>query len=49
MHICISKLAIIAVYNGLLPGQHQALIWTHASILLIGPLGVKFSEILFKI
>ena len=48
-HICISKLTIIGWDNGLLPGRHQAIIWTNAEILLIGPLGTKFSEILIEI
>ena len=47
--ICISKLTIIGSDDGLLPGQHQAIIWTNAGILLIGPLGTDFSEILIKI
>ena len=45
-HICISKLTIIVSDNGLSPGQRQAIIWTNAGILLIGPLGTNFSEIL---
>ena len=49
MHICISKLTIIASDNGLLPGRRQAIIWTSAGILLIGPLGTNFSEILIEI
>ena len=28
MHICVSKLSIIGSDNGLLPGQHQAIIHT---------------------
>ena len=35
--------------NGLSPGRHQAIIWTVAGILLIKPLGTKFSEILIEI
>ena len=35
--------------KGLLPGRHQAIIWTNSGILLIGPLGTNFSEILIKI
>ena len=31
------------------PGRRQAIIWTNAGILLIGPLGTNFSEILVKI
>ena len=35
--------------NGLLSGQHQAIIWTNPGILLIGTLGTNFSEILIKL
>ena len=35
--------------NGLSPGRRQAIIWINAGILLIGPLGTKFSEILIAI
>ena len=35
--------------NGLSPGRRQAIIWTNAGILLIGPLGSNFSEILIEI
>ena len=49
MHIYISKMTIIDSDNGLLPGRHQAIIWTNAAILLIEPLGTSFSEILIKI
>ena len=48
-HICVSKLTIIGSYNGLLPGRRQAIIWTSAGILLIGPLVTTFSEILIEI
>ena len=48
-HICVSKLTIIASDNGLSPGRRQAIIWTNAGILLIGPLGTNFSEVLIKI
>ena len=48
-HICVSKPTIIASDNGLSPGGHQAIIWTSAEILLIGPLGTNFSEILIEI
>ena len=48
-HICISKITIIGSDNGLSPGRRQAIIWTNAGILLIGPLGIKFSEILIEI
>ena len=45
MHICISKLTIIASDNGLLPGRLQATICTNDGILLIGPVETNFSEI----
>ena len=48
-HICVSKLTIIGSDNGLSPGRGQAIIWTNAGILLIGPLGTNFSEILIGI
>ena len=48
-HICVSRLTIIASDNGLSPGRRQAIIWTSAGILSIGPLGTNFSEILIAI
>ena len=48
-HICISKLTIIGPDNGLAPERRQAIIWTSAGILLIGPLGTNFNEILIEI
>ena len=48
-HICVSKLVIIGSDNGLSPGRRQAIICTNAGILLIGPLGTNFSEILIEI
>ena len=45
-HICVGKPIIIGSVNGLSPGRRQAIIWTNAGILLIGPLGTNFSEIL---
>ena len=48
-HICVSKLTSIGSDNGLSPGRRQAIIWTTAGILLIGPLGTNISEILIKI
>ena len=48
-HICGSKLNIISSDNGLLPGRHQAIIWTNAGILLIWPSGTSFSEMLIEI
>ena len=43
-HICVSKLTIIGSDNGLSPGRRQAITWTNAGILLIGPLGTTFNE-----
>ena len=48
-HICVSRLTIIGSDNGLPPDWRQTIIWTNAGILLIGPLGTNFSEILIKI
>ena len=48
-HICVNKLTIIGSDNGLSPGQRQAIVWTNAGILLIGPLWTNFSEILIAI
>ena len=48
-HICVVKLTIIGSDNGLLPGQHQAIIWTNAAILLIGPSRTNFIENLIGI
>ena len=47
-HICVGNLTIIASDNGLSPGRRQAIIWTNAGILLIGPLGTNFNEILIE-
>ena len=48
-HIWVIKLTIIGSDNGLSPGRRQAIIWTNAGILLIGPLGTNFIEILIRI
>ena len=48
-HICVGKLTILGSNNGLSPGRSEAIIWTNAGILLIGPLGTNFSEILSEI
>ena len=48
-HICVGNLTIIGPDNGLLPDRRQAIIWTNAGILLIGPWGTNFSEILIGI
>ena len=50
--LCVSKLAIIGSENGVSPGRRQAIIWTNAGVLLIGPLGINminFSGILSEI
>ena len=48
-HICVSKQTSIGSDNGLSPGRRQAIIWTNAGILLIGPMWTNFSEILIAI
>ena len=48
-HVCVSKLAIIGSDNGLSPDRRQAIIWTNAGLLLIGPIRTNFSEILIEI
>ena len=48
-HICVVKLTIIGSDNGLSPRRRQAIIWTNAGILLIGPLGTSFIEIFIGI
>ena len=48
-HICVGKLTIIGSDNDLSPERRQAIIWTSAGILLFGPLGTNFSEILIEI
>ena len=48
-HICVDNLTIIGPDNDLSPGRRQAIIWTNAGILLIGPWGTNFSEILIGI
>ena len=48
-HLCVSNLTIISSDNGLSPGRRQAIIWTNAGMLLIGPLGTNFNEVLIEI
>ena len=48
-HICIGKLTIIGLDNGLSPERRQAIIWTNTGILLIGHLGTNCSETLSKL
>ena len=49
MHIWVGNLTIIGSDNSLSPGRRQAINWTYAGILLIGPLGTNFSELLIEI
>ena len=48
-HICVGNLTILGLDNGLSPGRRQAIILTNAGILLTGPLGTNFTEILIEI
>ena len=48
-HICVGNLTNIDSDNGLSPGRRQAIIWPNAGLLLIGPLGTNFNEILIEI
>ena len=48
-HICVGTNTTIGSDIGLSPGRRQAIIWTNAGILLIGPLGTNFSGILSEI
>ena len=48
-HICVGYLRTIGSDNGLSPGRRQAIIWTNAGLLWIGPLWTNFSEILIEI
>ena len=47
-HICVGNLTIIVSDNGLSPYRRQAIIWTIAEILLIGPLGTNLSEFFYQ-
>ena len=47
-HVYVSKIIIIGSVNGLSPGWHPTIIWTNAGIMLIGPLGTNFSQILIE-
>ena len=44
-----ANLPTIGSDNGLSPDRRQAIIWTNAGILLIGPLGTNLSETLSEI
>ena len=46
--ICVSELTIIGSENGSPPGRRQAIIWTHAGLLSVGPLGTNFIELLIE-
>ena len=48
-YICVGTLTSISADNGWSPGWHQAIIWTNAVIMLIGPLKTTFSDILIEI
>ena len=48
-HICVGNLTSIVSGNGLSLYRRQAIVWTNAGILLVGPLGTNFSEILIEI
>ena len=47
--ICVSESVRIGLNYGLSPIQHQAIIWTNARLLSIGPLGTNFGELLIGI
>ena len=47
-HICVNEIIIIGSDNGLSPRRRQAIIWTNAKMLVIGPLGINFSEFLIN-
>ena len=49
-HICVSIIITIGSDNGLSPDRRQAITctYTNAGILLIGPLGTNYSQILIK-
>ena len=47
--ICVGKFIIIGSDNGLSPDRRQAIIWTNARLLSIGPLQTYFNENLIKI
>ena len=49
MHKCVGTLTIIGWDNGLSPNRRQAIISTNDGLLLIGPLGTNFNEMLIKI
>ena len=46
---CVGKITNIGSDNGLSPGRRQAINWTNAGTLLIGPLGTNFNETIIEI
>ena len=48
-YICVNDLSIIGSDDGMSPDQCQAIIWTNAGILSIGPLREHFNEVLIEI
>ena len=48
-HICVGNLTIVGSDNALVPVRRQAIIWTNAGIVLIGPLGTNLIEMLIEI
>ena len=47
-HICVGNLNVIGSDNGLSHGRRQSIIWINVGVLLIGPLGINFSENKFE-
>ena len=47
-YICVGKITIIGLDNGLSPGRRQAIIWTNGGILSTGPLGTNFSKKIYS-
>ena len=47
IYVSVNKVSI-GSSNGLSPIRRQAIIWTNAGLLLIGPLGTNFCKILIK-
>ena len=48
-HICVSKLTMIGSDSALSPDRCHTIIWTNDGMLLIGPPGTNFTEILIEI
>ena len=46
--MCVANLTMIVLDNGLSPDRRQAITWTNAGILLIGPLRTNFSDVFIK-